>query len=368
MRYGNLLIEGKVTTHNSAVDAVNADSLLFELGSATTGNANGGSISFKPGAGVGTGEAGSVNIESALALKFFDADSSNHVGFKAASTLAGDVVWTLPIADGTNGQVLKTDGTGELSWVDVATDVYISIAGDTGTATADALNDTITFTGGLGITTVASDVAGDDTLTISFSSNDFTAKTAPIAADKVVIFDSANGDAPVYSTFTNIVNSLNLVSGITANGFVVRTAEDTYASRSIVESTTAGEEGIAITNGDGIAGNPTIGLDVTGLTDGSVTSSTVIPSFDGINNVKITPTEIVASRIVRGTFANAGLTAGVIALGHNLNVTSVLVQIFDELNQMVLPDALTLTDSNTTTVDLSSYGTISGTWSYIVFG
>lgn len=54
MRYGNLLIEGIVSTHGSATDAVNAETLAFELGSATTGNANGGDLTFKPGAGAGT--------------------------------------------------------------------------------------------------------------------------------------------------------------------------------------------------------------------------------------------------------------------------------------------------------------------------
>ena len=30
--------------------------------------------------------------------------------------MGGDQVWTLPAADGTDGQVLKTDGSGALSW------------------------------------------------------------------------------------------------------------------------------------------------------------------------------------------------------------------------------------------------------------
>ncbi len=39
------------------------------------------------------------------------------VGFKASTTApTSDIVWTLPITDGDNGWVLKTDGNGNLSW------------------------------------------------------------------------------------------------------------------------------------------------------------------------------------------------------------------------------------------------------------
>ena len=44
------------------------------------------------------------------------------VGFKAPDTeVVVDVIWTLPSADGTQGQVLATDGAGTLGWV--ATDI-----------------------------------------------------------------------------------------------------------------------------------------------------------------------------------------------------------------------------------------------------
>lgn len=49
-------------------------------------------------------------------LRFADADSSNYVGFQAPSTVASNITWTLPSADGTSNQVLATDGSGTLSW------------------------------------------------------------------------------------------------------------------------------------------------------------------------------------------------------------------------------------------------------------
>jgi hypothetical protein len=44
------------------------------------------------------------------------ASGTNYVGFKAADGIASNVIWTLPIADGTSGQVLSTNGSGVLSW------------------------------------------------------------------------------------------------------------------------------------------------------------------------------------------------------------------------------------------------------------
>ncbi|MFN8360084.1 MAG: hypothetical protein U0264_09240 [Candidatus Kapaibacterium sp.] len=43
-------------------------------------------------------------------------NTANYVGFKAPNNIASDVTWTLPNADGSNGQVLFTNGNGVLSW------------------------------------------------------------------------------------------------------------------------------------------------------------------------------------------------------------------------------------------------------------
>lgn len=59
--------------------------------------------------------AGSVSMSS---LKFYEASAagSNFVAFKAALTLTSDTTWTLPSDDGTSGQVIKTNGSGTLSF------------------------------------------------------------------------------------------------------------------------------------------------------------------------------------------------------------------------------------------------------------
>ena len=59
----------------------------------------------------GTSTAGS-NIKL-----YEDTDNgTNYVAFKAPDTIASNVTWTLPSADGTSSQVLSTNGSGTLSW------------------------------------------------------------------------------------------------------------------------------------------------------------------------------------------------------------------------------------------------------------
>lgn len=63
-------------------------------------------------------------------LRLGDSDSSNYVGLKSPATVAANKVWILPDADGSAGQVLKTDGALALGWVSAATNPFTS-TGDT---------------------------------------------------------------------------------------------------------------------------------------------------------------------------------------------------------------------------------------------
>ena len=59
---------------------------------------------------------GNLTMNAQGDLRFADADSSNWVAFQAPATVASNVTWTLPSADGTSGQVLQTNGSGTLSF------------------------------------------------------------------------------------------------------------------------------------------------------------------------------------------------------------------------------------------------------------
>lgn len=58
-----------------------------------------------------------------FSLRFYElaTNGTNYLAFKAPDALAGSVTWTLPIADGTNGQVLSTNGSAALSWTTIST-------------------------------------------------------------------------------------------------------------------------------------------------------------------------------------------------------------------------------------------------------
>lgn len=72
--------------------------------------------------------AGFVGIKSGSAtgeVRLYQ--STNYVGFKSG-TLSGSVVWTLPTADGSSGQVLSTNGSGVLSWASASSPSIASLS------------------------------------------------------------------------------------------------------------------------------------------------------------------------------------------------------------------------------------------------
>lgn len=78
--------------------------------------------------------------------------------------------------------------------------------------------------------------------------------------------------------------------------------------------------------------------------------------------------EIPVSRTYRNTFTNANLTAGVLTVTHNLAQQYCTVQVFDNNNKQVIADDVTLTSSSVCTIDLTSFGTLTGTWKVVVVG
>ena len=61
-----------------------------------------------------------VQIGATGELRLADTDSSNYIALKSPATVATNVTYTLPTADGTNGQVLTTNGSGVTSWTSVS--------------------------------------------------------------------------------------------------------------------------------------------------------------------------------------------------------------------------------------------------------
>ena len=169
---------------------------------------------------------------------------------------------------------------------------YGVIVGDVGTATATIASETITF-GGIGVTVTSTDAgAGFDTVDFDLDISDLPAGVTVALTDEIGVDQAA---APnVRFTFTDVVEDLDIPFGITTNGLITRTAADTYTSRSIIASTTAGLEGADVVNGDGVAGNPEIGVDITNLVSSvsNLGATDELIVFDGTNNLSYSGQQI----------------------------------------------------------------------------
>lgn len=98
---------------------------------------------------------------------------------------------------------------------------------------------------------------------------------------------------------------------------------------------------------------------------------------DGSNNMTftdaVTGTKTLAelasggAAATRSTFTNASLSSGVLTITHTLGLSAPYtldVTIFDNNGDKIVPDSLTGA-TNSIDVDLTSYGTLSGTWGYV---
>jgi len=97
--------------YNNGTNVVDATTYLSSL---TTPSATitGGTI-----AGITQLDVAGTSAAGANLKLYEDTDNgTNFVSLKAADTIASNVTFTLPAADGTNGQVLQTNGSGTLSF------------------------------------------------------------------------------------------------------------------------------------------------------------------------------------------------------------------------------------------------------------
>ena len=129
------------------------------------------------------------NSSTGGSMKFKEGTSNgtDHVALKAPNSLGASVTFTLPNADGSAGQFLTTNGSGELSFGTVTQS--LSIAADTGSNDAVSTGETITFTGGEGIDTTVTNntitIAGEDATSsnkgvASFNATDFTVTSGAV--------------------------------------------------------------------------------------------------------------------------------------------------------------------------------------------
>ena len=148
---------------------------------------------------VGSGRYWQVNtatVGSGVKLVEGTDNGTNSVTIKSPNSLAASYTLTMPADDGNNGDILTSDGSGNLSFSAPAAST-ITLAADSGSNDTYSTGETLTFTGGEGIDTTV----GDNTITIaaedatdsnkgiaSFDSGDFS-----VSSGNVTLADSTNG-------------------------------------------------------------------------------------------------------------------------------------------------------------------------------
>lgn len=131
-----------------------------------------------------------VQIKGQQDLRFADSDSSNYVGFQAPATISSNVTWTLPSADGSNGQALVTNGSATLSWGSLG----VSVTNNT----IDASTYYPTFT-----TTTSGSLSG---LVVSSSKLTFQPSTGTLTA---TIVNGTSGTIATFGSTTGTFTTLN---------------------------------------------------------------------------------------------------------------------------------------------------------------
>jgi hypothetical protein len=229
----------------------------------------------------------------------------------ATDTLMGkatvDIVTNKTFDTAGTGNVFKINGTG----ITAISPAVATVVGNTRT-----INTTAPITG-------AGDLSADRTIacaTCATTTNGGALSgTAPIAISAAGVI-SITSPLPVANGGTNCSvasgTCLDNITGFSANGGLYRIGAGSYAARTITG--TANE--ITVTNGDGVAGNPTLSLPASlTFTGKTVTGGTFAsPTFSG--------TVAGAATIPNSVLANSSITIGgaSTSLGGTITATTIL--------------------------------------------
>ncbi len=208
------------------------------------------------------------------ALRLLESTGATYYTLLQAGNQSANLTYTLPTADGTNGQVLSTNGSGTMSWA---------------TATG-------TFTGG----TITSDVTLNDAV-------DIMSTTTPAQAATIKVYDNDTGPA-----YTNVLSWTNgnvpaIALGSDTSTFALNSTTIDVAAGAITGVTTLNTSG-AVTVGGALSANSW----VVGAGTFSTTGATTLG--DGTSTVAIVSTGMDVS--------TGGAVSNVTTLGMSGDLTN----------------------------------------------
>jgi len=188
LEFKDAFFDGTVTT-----DALVADTADINGGTvdgATVGANSASSGAFTTiSASSNTDLNGTLNVSGHVSLdgstnelRFYE--GSNYVGFEAPS-LSADQIWVLPTADGSSGQMLKTDGSGTLSWATASS----TVTGLTDTTISSiASGDYLIYNGSAWVNQAQASNARIATMTGDNSDTTLTLPLAPLTENAVHVY------------------------------------------------------------------------------------------------------------------------------------------------------------------------------------
>lgn len=225
-----------------------------------------------------------------------------------------------PQADGTAGQFLKTDGSGNLDFATVVSS--FTIAADSGSADTVNTGETLTFTGGSGIdTSVANNaitISGEDASTTnkgvaSFATADFAVSSGAVTIKALGVSNAqlagsianaklVNDGITIGSTDTSLGDTITALPGLTQ---VV--VDDITIDGSVV-STTAGNTSISLTpHGTGTVTVPSGYQGRSGFTSDSLANKAYVDSVANGLDVKAS-VRVATTANLGATYSNGAGT------------------------------------------------------------
>jgi len=316
-------------------------------------------------------------ISSSTGNIFIDPTGNQDVIIDADTSINGVLTinneYSFPTLDGTNGQVLTTNGNGQISFQTISTSLNIS--GDTGTDAVSLLNDTLAFNGGEGVdvavtnntVTISGEDASDTNKGIAkFSSTYFTVTNGDVAIDDATITtkgiasfntDGFNVNAGAVSLKANVVQSITSDSGamtITGNAVSILGGEGMEVTHAGTTITVAGED--ASSNNKGIASfSPTYFTVTSGdvaINDATITDKG-IASF-ATANFTVTAGAVAAKSITLGTTVlDLGSTDLTLAGLQQLDVDNIRID-GNEISSTNANGNISINPDGTGTIDVNS--------------
>jgi hypothetical protein len=248
-----------------------------------------------------------------------------------------------PTSDGTNGQFLKTDGSGNLTFATVIS--TLSIAADSGSNDTVNTGETITYTGGEGIDTAVTDnvitIAGEDASTTnkgiaSFATADFAASSGAITIKALGVSNAqlagsianaklANDGITIGSDDTSLGGTITDLNGMTSID-----VDNLTLDGNAITTTNANGNLDLTPNGTGTVTVPSGYAGRAGFTTDSLTNKAYVDSVANGLDVKKSVRVATAAALAASTYHNGNGTLTANANGA-LSVDGVTMAVDDRV-------------------------------------